>query len=197
MNSTNRHDSTGAEIKFGDVFELENLYIVMYNPKTGEFFVQEYENQVEYGVEAEPYYLLKGVHKMEEFDFENDTIRDNIFKNKGLLKQLHRSLGEKKEEKPAPKEQSKNTIYQPEKSLADFIRQFKGFNEVEAKGKDFYSYLASIIYNKPYSECQEFDEENNPNPAGKVRRQTAKSILAAYYFKDLSYITGIMARQEK
>ena len=196
MNSTNRHDSTGKEIKFGDVFELENLYIIMYNPKTGEFFVQEYENQVEYGVEEEPYYLLKGIHKLEEYEFEKDTIRDNIFKNKELLKQLHRSAGEKKEEKPAPKEPFKNANYQPEKSLADFLRQFKGYNEVEAKGKDFYSYLASIIYHKPYEECQEFDSNNCPYPAGKVRRTTAKSILAAYYFKDLSYISGIMARQE-
>jgi len=192
---TNRKDSTGADIKFGDVFEHENLYVVMYNPKTGSFFVQEYENQVEYGVEEEPYYLLVGNHSMEEFEFENDVIRDNIFKNKGLLKQLHRSEGEKTQ-KPQPKEEKKEAAAE-EKSLPNFLKKFKGFEEVEAKGKDFYSYFASIIYNKPYEECQEFDENNLPNPKGKIRRMTAKCLLAAYYHYDLSFIRGVMTWQEK
>ena len=41
---------------------------------------------------------------------------------------------------------------------------------------DLYSYIASIIYNKPYSECGEYLGDI-PNPEGKYMRNKAKEFI--------------------
>lgn len=58
---------------------------------------------------------------------------------------------------------------------------FAEYNVEDAKGKDFYSYIASIIYNKPYEDCLEFYENStkfeNFNKDGKELRMLVKQML--------------------
>lgn len=49
----------------------------------------------------------------------------------------------------------------------------KAYNE----GKDLYSSIASIAFNKPYEDCREFNPDGTTNKGGKERRSSAKSIL--------------------
>lgn len=44
-------------------------------------------------------------------------------------------------------------------------------------GKDIYTTIASLAFNKPYEECKEFRADGTTNPAGKERRTQAKSIV--------------------
>lgn len=44
-------------------------------------------------------------------------------------------------------------------------------------GRDLYAWMASQIYNKPYDECKEFHQDGTPNPEGKQRRESVKSII--------------------
>lgn len=53
---------------------------------------------------------------------------------------------------------------------------FRLYSPVEAEGKDLYSYLASIVYNVPYEECQEW-KDGKPYPEGKERRMRIKQML--------------------
>lgn len=52
----------------------------------------------------------------------------------------------------------------------DMIQAFR-------EGKNLYSQIASVSFNKPYDECVEFRPDGTTNPEGKERRQQAKSIL--------------------
>ena len=49
----------------------------------------------------------------------------------------------------------------------------KAYNE----GRDLYSSIASIAFNKTYEECKEFNPDGTTNKEGKERRSSAKSIL--------------------
>lgn len=82
-------DRTGEDIRIGDIFEYENLYIILPDKITQQPFIYEYENQVEYGVDKEPYYILVGSYLLYELDLANDQIKDNIFLNPEIRKQLH------------------------------------------------------------------------------------------------------------
>ena len=49
--------------------------------------------------------------------------------------------------------------------------------EAYKNGKDLYAEIASLAFNKPYSDCLEFRPDGSTNPEGKERRSSAKSIL--------------------
>lgn len=87
-----KKDCTGKDIRVGDVFEYENIYIVTKDLEADNFFIREYENQVEYGVEEEPYYILVGTWNIDELDLDKDQIKDNIYLNEELHQQLHEEL---------------------------------------------------------------------------------------------------------
>jgi DNA polymerase I-like protein with 3'-5' exonuclease and polymerase domains len=55
--------------------------------------------------------------------------------------------------------------------------QDKNMIQAFIDGKDFYSSIASIAFNKPYEECLEFRPDGTTNPEGKERRSQAKSVL--------------------
>lgn len=85
-------DRTGTEIRNGDVFEYENTYVIRKDAETREFNIYEYENQVEYGVDEEPYFILVGIYsiKDDEIDLTQDQIKGNIFIDyKEMLNQIH------------------------------------------------------------------------------------------------------------
>ena len=44
-------------------------------------------------------------------------------------------------------------------------------------GKDLYATIATGVYNLPYWDCMEHHEDGSPNPEGKKRRASCKSIL--------------------
>lgn len=45
------------------------------------------------------------------------------------------------------------------------------------EGKDLYSSIASVAFDKPYEDCREFRPDGTTNDEGKARRTQAKSIL--------------------
>ena len=49
----------------------------------------------------------------------------------------------------------------------------KAFQE----GKDIYSSIAAIAFNKSYDECREFTPDGEYNPDGKARRTASKSVV--------------------
>ena len=53
---------------------------------------------------------------------------------------------------------------------------FRLYSPVEAKGKDLYSYLASLVYDVPYEDCQEW-KDGKLYPEGKERRTRVKQML--------------------
>lgn len=85
-------DRTGTEIRNGDVFEYENTYIIFKDAETRKFEIYEYENQVEYGVDEEPYFICVGIYPLDtdEIDLTQDQIKGNVFVDyKELLQQIH------------------------------------------------------------------------------------------------------------
>lgn len=82
---------------------------------------------------------------------------------------------------------------QLEVKTAVYASKDEKMREAYMEGKDLYSIVASMAYNKPYSECLEFYEEGREleidgkkiicgkkevtNKEGKARRQASKSIL--------------------
>lgn len=85
-------DRTGTDIRNGDVFEYENTYIIFKDADTKEFEIYEYENQVEYGVEEDPYYILIGIYPIqnEDIDLTQDQIKGNVFIDyKDILQYIH------------------------------------------------------------------------------------------------------------
>lgn len=57
-------------------------------------------------------------------------------------------------------------------SLADDDKMLESFH----LGRDIYSHVASIAFNKPYEECLEFNPDGTTNKEGKDRRKQAKAI---------------------
>ena len=50
---------------------------------------------------------------------------------------------------------------------------FRSFDGEE----DLYSFIASVMYDKDYEECREFNPDGTPNPEGKDLRNRAKQFL--------------------
>ena len=57
-------------------------------------------------------------------------------------------------------------------SLADDERMLDSFRQ----GRDIYSHVASIAFDKPYEECCEFNADGTTNKEGKTRRKKAKAV---------------------
>ena len=57
-------------------------------------------------------------------------------------------------------------------SLADEKKMLESFNF----GRDIYSHVASIAFNKKYEDCLEFNADGTTNKEGKERRKHAKAI---------------------
>ena len=50
---------------------------------------------------------------------------------------------------------------------------FRSFDGVE----DLYSFIASIMYDKKYTDCFEINDDGTPNPQGKELRERAKQFI--------------------
>jgi hypothetical protein len=75
-----------------------------------------------------------------------------------------------------------NNMNKYNKKVVERIKKiFAEYNIKDAEGKDFYSYIASIIYNKPYEDCLEFYDNSekleNFNTSGKELRMRVKQML--------------------
>lgn len=81
---------------------------------------------------------------------------------------------------------------QQEPKLVAFICQDPNMIKAYQEGKDLYSYIASLAFNKTYEECLEnlptgeIDEEGKPvmvyQPDGKARRAAAKKVVLAILY---------------
>lgn len=71
---------------------------------------------------------------------------------------------------------------------ADLSRDEKFIADIKA-GRDPYSSIASIAFQKPYEDCLEFYSDGSKNPEGKERRSAAKNIfLGICYGKQIPSI---------
>ena len=61
--------------------------------------------------------------------------------------------------------------------MAAYLSNDKGLLEAARTGKDVYSSIAAIAFNKTYEECCEFNPDGSFNKAGKERRSQAKIIV--------------------
>ena len=70
-------------------------------------------------------------------------------------------------------------------SLADDDKMLESFH----KGRDIYSHVASIAFNKKYEECTEFDDSGKVQEEGKHLRKLSKAIcLGIVYGKGVTAI---------
>lgn len=73
--------------------------------------------------------------------------------------------------------------------VASHISQDKKLIEACESGKDIYSIIASMVFDKPYEECLEFRADGSFNPEGDKRRSQAKAIvLGILYSKGVTAI---------
>lgn len=61
--------------------------------------------------------------------------------------------------------------------MAAFLSKDTGLLEAAKTGKDVYSSIAAIAFNKSYEECSEFNSDGSFNKEGKERRSQAKVIV--------------------
>lgn len=67
---------------------------------------------------------------------------------------------------------------QQEPKMTAFVSQDPNMVKAFKEGKDIYSTIASLAFNKPYEECMEFNPITGANqPEGKARRSQAKGIV--------------------
>ena len=66
---------------------------------------------------------------------------------------------------------------QQEPKLTAYVSQDENMIRSFKEGKDIYSFIASIAFNKTYEECREFTPDGEYNPEGKARRTEAKSVV--------------------
>ena len=52
--------------------------------------------------------------------------------------------------------------------------------EVRKDPKDFYSWVASKVYEVPYADCLEWSPDGAPNLVGKERRRVTKKLILPY-----------------
>ena len=66
---------------------------------------------------------------------------------------------------------------QQEPKLTAYISQDANMIKAFQDGKDIYSSIAAIAFNKSYDECREFTPDGEYNPDGKARRTASKSVV--------------------
>lgn len=66
---------------------------------------------------------------------------------------------------------------QQEPKLTAYVSQDENMIRSFQEGKDIYSFIASIAFNKPYEDCLEFTPDGEYNPEGKARRTESKSVV--------------------
>ena len=78
--------------------------------------------------------------------------------------------------------------------LSNDTKMITAYNE----GKDVYCEIASISFNKPYEECQEFRADGSTNDEGKERRSQAKKIvLGVLYGRQIQSIAEQLGVTER
>ena len=65
------------------------------------------------------------------------------------------------------------------RTLEDRFDQLQAylFRSFDGEEDDLYSFIASIIYDKDYEDCREFNSDGTPNPEGKELRERAKQFI--------------------
>lgn len=66
---------------------------------------------------------------------------------------------------------------QQEPKMTAYLSHDKGLLDAAKTGKDIYSSIAAIAFNKTYDECTEFNPDGSFNKEGKERRSQAKTIV--------------------
>lgn len=66
---------------------------------------------------------------------------------------------------------------QQEPYMTSYLSKDMTMQQAFKDGKDIYSTIASLAYNKSYDECKEFRPDGTVNKAGKERRTNSKSIV--------------------
>lgn len=80
---------------------------------------------------------------------------------------------------------------QQEPKMTAFLSNDKGLLEAARTGRDIYSSIASIAFNKTYEECTEFNPDGSFNKDGKERRSQAKVIvLGICYGRGIKSLAG-------
>ena len=65
-----------------------------------------------------------------------------------------------------------------DKDIKEFISKYPPMKEALDNGKDAYATYASLIFNKDYKDCLEFDvDTHEPKPCGQERRRFAKTFV--------------------
>ena len=80
---------------------------------------------------------------------------------------------------------------QQEPKMTAFLSNDRGLLEAAKTGKDIYSSIAAIAFNKSYEECSEFNPDGSFNKEGKERRSQAKVIvLGICYGRGIKSLAG-------
>lgn len=66
---------------------------------------------------------------------------------------------------------------QQEPRTLAFISQDEGMIQAYREGKDLYAWIGSVVYKLDYWDCMEKHQNGMPNPEGKVRRDSMKSVV--------------------
>ena len=66
---------------------------------------------------------------------------------------------------------------QQEPRILAYMSGDEHMKQAYIEGQDLYATVASALYHVPYDQCLEFDKDGNPNPEGKKRRSSCKSVL--------------------
>ena len=68
-------------------------------------------------------------------------------------------------------------VTQQEPRLLSQYSQDRNMIDAYKEGKDLYATIASGVYKMGYWDCMEHHEDGTPNPEGKKRRGSVKSLL--------------------
>ena len=66
---------------------------------------------------------------------------------------------------------------QQEPRILSHVSDDKAMQDAYAENKDLYAWIASVVYKVDYDECKEFRPDGTPDPEGKKRRDSTKSIV--------------------
>ena len=61
--------------------------------------------------------------------------------------------------------------------MTAYVSQDANMIKAFQDGKDIYSSIAAIAFNRSYDECREFTPDGEYNPEGKARRTASKSVV--------------------
>jgi len=88
---------------------------------------------------------------------------------------------------------------QQEPRILAFMSQDETMIAEYAKGTDIYSWIASIVFHVPASECKEFRPDGTKNPEGKKRRDKIKAIVLGIMYgkgaKNIGVDLGISKKE--